>query len=56
MRSIADVDITHSSSKMAQARNEEDTVPLNFDDVNVDLASDIAISTQIGNSIHVLIS
>ena len=41
---------------MAQAMNEEDTVPLNLDDVNDDLASEVTISTQRGNSIYVLIS
>ena len=30
---------------MAQAMNEEDTVPLNLDDVNDDLASEVTIST-----------
>ena len=41
---------------MAQAMNEEDTVPLNLDDVNNDLTSEVTISTQRGNSIYVLIS
>ena len=44
-RSIADVDITHSQLKMAQAMNEEDTVHLNLDDVNDDLASEVTIPT-----------
>ena len=54
--SISLIDITHSQLKMAQAMNEEDTVPLNLDDVNDDLASEVTISTQRGNSIYVLIS